>query len=42
VKYLNRTGTYSIAKARRLVGYEPRIELDEGMQRTESGCESED
>lgn len=29
-----RTGTYSIDKARRVLGYEPRIDLDEGMART--------
>jgi nucleoside-diphosphate-sugar epimerase len=32
---LARPGTYSIAKARRILGYEPRIGLDEGMQLTE-------
>jgi nucleoside-diphosphate-sugar epimerase len=32
---LARPGTYSIAKARRLLGYEPRVGLDEGMQLTE-------
>lgn len=31
---LTRTGTYSIGKARRLLGYEPRVDLDEGMVRT--------
>jgi nucleoside-diphosphate-sugar epimerase len=36
VRYLSRTGTYSIEKARRLIGYEPRIDLDEGMRRTEA------
>ena len=35
VAYLSRTGTYSIAKARRVLGYEPRVDLDEGMRRTE-------
>lgn len=30
---LTRRGTYSIAKARRLLGYEPAIDLDEGMRR---------
>lgn len=34
--YLARPGGYSIEKARRLLGYEPRIDLDEGMRRTES------
>jgi nucleoside-diphosphate-sugar epimerase len=36
VRYLFRTGTYSIEKARRLIGYEPRIDLDEGMRHTEA------
>lgn len=36
VDYFLRTGTYSIAKARRVLGYEPRIDLDEGMARTEA------
>lgn len=30
---LTRRGTYSIAKARRLLGYDPVIDLDEGMRR---------
>jgi nucleoside-diphosphate-sugar epimerase len=36
VSYLARTGTYSIEKARRVLGYEPRIDLDEGFRRTEA------
>ena len=36
VFYLARTGTYSIEKARRVLGYEPRIDLDEGFRRTEA------
>jgi len=32
IDFLARTGRYSIAKARRVLGYEPRITLDEGMQ----------
>ncbi len=35
VDYIARRGTYSIAKARRLLGYEPRVSLEEGMARTE-------
>lgn len=35
VAYLTRRGSYSIAKARRVLGYEPRVDLDEGMARTE-------
>jgi nucleoside-diphosphate-sugar epimerase len=35
VRYLCRRGTYSIEKARKLLGFEPRIGIDEGMKRTE-------
>ena len=35
MRYFARTGTYSIEKARTLLGYEPAIDLDEGMRRTE-------
>jgi nucleoside-diphosphate-sugar epimerase len=34
--YLSRTGTYSIEKARRVLGYEPKVGLDEGFRRTEA------
>lgn len=34
VAYVAKTGTYSIAKARRLLGYEPAVDLEEGMRRT--------
>lgn len=34
VRYLCRTGTYSIAKARRELGFEPRVGLLDGMNRT--------
>jgi nucleoside-diphosphate-sugar epimerase len=34
--YLARPGGYSIEKARRLLGYQPQIDLDEGMRRTEA------
>jgi nucleoside-diphosphate-sugar epimerase len=33
---LSRPGTYSIEKARRLLGFEPRIDLAAGMQRAET------
>jgi nucleoside-diphosphate-sugar epimerase len=33
-RYLSRRGTYSIGKARTLLGYEPAVGLDEGMERT--------
>ncbi len=29
---LNRRGTYSIEKARRLLGYEPKVRIEEGMR----------
>jgi len=35
VRYLTRTGTYSIAKARRLLAFEPKVGLEQGMR----GCE---
>ena len=34
VAYMTRTGTYSIEKARRLLGWEPAVGLGEGMRRT--------
>jgi nucleoside-diphosphate-sugar epimerase len=34
VDYMLRTGTYSIAKARDLLGWSPRVGVDEGMERT--------
>lgn len=34
VDYLLRTGTYSIAKAERLLGWRPQVELPDGMERT--------
>jgi nucleoside-diphosphate-sugar epimerase len=33
VKYLERPGVYSIEKARTKLGFEPKIDLDEGMRR---------
>lgn len=36
MRYLARGGTYSIEKARRVLGYEPAVDLDEGMRRTEA------
>jgi len=36
MRYFTRTGTYSIDKARRLLDYEPAVDLDEGMRRTEA------
>ncbi len=36
VAYLSRTGTYSVAKARRVLGFEPSVSLQEGMASTEA------
>lgn len=36
MRYLARRGTYSIEKARRILGYEPAVDLAEGMRRTEA------
>ncbi len=40
VRYLTRVGTYSNEKARRILGFEPRIDLDTGMQRTQEWLEA--
>lgn len=34
VEYLMRSGTYSIAKAQRVLGWEPRVGVEDGMERT--------
>lgn len=36
MRYLARPGTYSIARARATLGYEPAIDLDSGMRETET------
>ncbi|KAA0094721.1 NAD(P)-dependent oxidoreductase [Mycolicibacterium sp. P1-18] len=36
VRYLCRTGTYSIAKAHSDLGYQPRVTLSSGMERTQA------
>ncbi len=36
MRYLARPGGYSIDKARRLLGYDPQVDLAEGMRRTEA------
>lgn len=41
VRYLSRTGTYSIERARRLLGYEPGVGLDEGFERTAAWLRAE-
>jgi nucleoside-diphosphate-sugar epimerase len=40
--YLARTGGYSIDKARRLLGYETRVDLHDGMRRTEAWLRAQD
>lgn len=35
-QYLARTGTYSIARARSVLGYDPAVSLADGMERTEA------
>jgi nucleoside-diphosphate-sugar epimerase len=39
IAYFRRRGTYSIRKAREVLGYEPRIDLEEGMRRTREWAE---
>lgn len=41
MRYFTRTGTYSIEKARRLLGYEPAVGLEQGMRQTESWLRSQ-
>jgi len=41
MRMLAATGTISIDKARRVLGYEPRVDLDEGMRRTEQWARAE-
>lgn len=41
VSYLARRGGYSIEKARTVLGYEPRLDLAEGMRRTEAWLRQE-
>jgi hypothetical protein len=40
VRYLAR-GTYSIAKARSMLGYQPSVDLDEGIRRCEEWLRAE-
>lgn len=42
VNYLMRPGRYSIAKARRELGYEPAVGLDEGMRRVAASLDAGD
>jgi nucleoside-diphosphate-sugar epimerase len=41
VRYLTRSGTYSIEKARRTLGYSPSVDLDQGMRRSEEWLRAE-
>lgn len=41
VGMLNRTGTYSIEKARTVLGYEPTVSFDDGMARVERWARAE-
>ena len=41
IRYLARRGTYSIAKARAVLGHAPRVGLEEGMGRTEAWLRAE-
>lgn len=41
IDYFMRRGTYSIARAREVLGYEPAVDLEEGMRRTEAWLRSE-
>jgi nucleoside-diphosphate-sugar epimerase len=41
VRYVARTGTYSIEKARSVLGYRPSVDLDEGMGRCERWLRAE-
>jgi nucleoside-diphosphate-sugar epimerase len=40
--FLTKSGHYSIDKARRLLGYEPRVSFEDGMARTEKWLRSND
>ena len=41
IDYLTKRGGYSIEKARRILGYEPKVMLDEGMRRCEEWLRAE-
>src|SRR3954447_18196495 len=41
VDYLAKRGGYSIEKARRILGYEPKVDLEEGMRRCEEWLRAE-
>lgn len=41
VRYLARSGTYSIGRARSVLGYRPAVDLDQGMRRSEEWLRAE-
>jgi nucleoside-diphosphate-sugar epimerase len=41
IDYVAKRGGYSIEKARRILGYEPKVDLDEGMRRCEEWLRSQ-
>jgi nucleoside-diphosphate-sugar epimerase len=41
IDYLTKRGSYSIEKARRVLGYEPKVTLEEGMRRCEEWLKAE-
>jgi nucleoside-diphosphate-sugar epimerase len=41
IDYLAKRGGYSIEKARRVLGYEPKVGLEEGMRRCEEWLRAE-
>ena len=41
MRYFTRSGTYSIEKARGVLGYDPQVDLAEGMRRTEEWLAAE-
>jgi nucleoside-diphosphate-sugar epimerase len=41
IAYFRRRGTYSIRRAREVLGYEPKVDLEEGMRRTREWAEEQ-
>ena len=41
IEYLAKRGVISIDKARRVLGYEPKVSLEEGMRRCEEWLRAE-
>jgi nucleoside-diphosphate-sugar epimerase len=40
VDWMSRSNFYSIEKAQRMLGYQPKVSLDEGMQRIQHWLET--